>query len=44
MVFDIRNTNQSEFKLGENAISICDEFKYIGVAFFFKEPQFLQGY
>ena len=34
MVFDIRNTNQSEFKLGENAISTCDEFKYIGVAFF----------
>ena len=35
MVFGSRNTNQYELKLGENAISICDELKYLGVDFFF---------
>ena len=33
MVFGLRNTQNLEFKLGEYVISICDEFKYLGVIF-----------
>ena len=33
MVFRLRNTQNLELKLGEYVISICDEFKYLGVIF-----------
>ena len=33
MVFGLRNMQNLEFKLGEYVISICDEFKYLGVIF-----------
>ena len=33
MVFGMRNTNNLHFKIGENDISICKEFKYLGVTF-----------
>ena len=33
LIFGIRNTNNSEFKLGDDTIDICDEFKYLGTVF-----------
>ena len=30
LIFGIRNTDNLEFKLGDNKIDICDEFKYLG--------------
>ena len=33
MVFGMRNTDNWHFKIGENDISICKEFKYLGVTF-----------
>ena len=33
IIFGIRNTNNFEFKLGDNKIGICDEFKYLGTVF-----------
>ena len=33
MVFGMRNTDNLHFKIGENDISICKEFKYLGVTF-----------
>ena len=40
MVFGMRNTDNLHFKIGENDISICKEFKYVGVTF----PQFRSLY
>ena len=42
MVFGLRNTQNLEFKLGEYVISICDEFKYLGVIFS-KSRRFLKA-
>ena len=33
LIFGIRNTDNLEFKLGDNKIDICDEFKYLGTVF-----------
>ena len=33
MIFGRRNYDGLEFKIGEHTISICDEFKYLGVVF-----------
>ena len=33
MIFGFRNTDNFQFYIGENAISICDEYKYLGVIF-----------
>ena len=33
LIFGIRSTHRFEFKLGNNKIEICDEFKYLGVIF-----------
>ena len=33
MIFGIRNLDVFQFKLGDSIISICDEFKYLGVIF-----------
>ena len=33
MIFGRRNTDDLEFNLGDNIISICNEFKYLGVVF-----------
>ena len=33
MIFGLRNCNNLEFKLGGNVITICNEFKYLGVVF-----------
>ena len=33
MIFGIRNTDRLQFKLNETVITICDEFKYLGVVF-----------
>ena len=33
MIFGTRNDDRFEFKLGTHAISICKEFKYLGVIF-----------
>lgn len=33
MIFGVRNTDQFEFKLRDTVLSICDEFKYLGVIF-----------
>ena len=33
LIFGARNTANFEFKLGNNIIEICDEFKYLGVKF-----------
>ena len=33
LIFGVRNTNNFQFKLGNNTIDICDEFKYLGVVF-----------
>ena len=33
LIFAARNTANFEFKLGNNIIEICDEFKYLGVKF-----------
>ena len=33
MIFGIRNVEQFQFRLGTSVISICDEFKYLGVVF-----------
>ena len=33
MVFGLRNTDNLEFKIGNNTIEICDEFKYLGTVF-----------
>ena len=33
MIFSIRNLDVFQFKLGDSIISICDEFKYLGVIF-----------
>ena len=33
MIFGVRNTNNFQFRLGNNIIEICDEFKYLGVIF-----------
>ena len=33
MIFDTRNDDRFEFKLGKHAISICKELKYLGVLF-----------
>ena len=38
MVFGIRNTNYLEFKIGNNTIETCDEFKYV----FTKQRSFLK--
>ena len=33
MIFGIRNDDRFEFKLSENTLSICKEFKYLGIIF-----------
>ena len=33
MIFGMRNTNNLQFKIGGHIISICSEFKYLGVIF-----------
>ena len=33
MVFGMRNTDNLHFKIGDHYISICSEFKYLGVTF-----------
>ena len=33
MVFGLRNTDNLEFKIGNNTLEICDEFKYLGTVF-----------
>ena len=33
MIFGLRNTDNFQFYIGHNAISICDEYKYLGVIF-----------
>ena len=33
MVFGMRNTDNLQFKIGDHIISICSEFKYLGVTF-----------
>ena len=33
LIFGIRNTDNLEFKPGDNKIDICDEFKYLGTVF-----------
>ena len=33
MIFGFRNTDNFQFYIGPNAISICDEYKYLGVIF-----------
>ena len=33
LIFGVRNTNNFQFKLGNNTIDICDELKYLGVVF-----------
>ena len=33
MIFGFRNTDNFQFYIGPNAISICDEYKYLGVMF-----------
>ena len=33
MVFGLRNTDNLEFKISNNTIDICDEFKYLGTVF-----------
>ena len=33
IIFGIRDTSNHSFKLGDNNIEICDEFKYLGVIF-----------
>ena len=33
LIFGIRNTNNFEFKLGDDTIDICDELKYLGAVF-----------
>ena len=33
LICGIRNTNNFEFKLGDDTIDICDEFKYLGTVF-----------
>ena len=33
LIFGIQNTDNLEFKLGDNKIDICDEFKYLGTVF-----------
>ena len=33
MIFGLRNTDNFQFYIGHNAISICDEYKYFGVIF-----------
>ena len=33
LIFGTRNGEKYEFRLGENIISICEEFKYLGVIF-----------
>ena len=33
MIFGTRNDDRFEFKLGTHAISICEEFKYLGIIF-----------
>ena len=33
LIFGTRNDEKYEFRLGENIISICEEFKYLGVIF-----------
>ena len=33
LIFGIRNTNNFEFKLEDDTIDICDEFKYLGAVF-----------
>ena len=33
LIFGMRNVANFEFKLGNNKIEVCDEFKYLGVIF-----------
>ena len=33
LIFGTRNDEKYEFRLGENIVSICEEFKYLGVIF-----------
>ena len=33
MVFGLRNTDNLEFKIGNNTLEICDEFKYLRTIF-----------
>ena len=33
MIFGSRNDDRFQFKLGDNVISICKEFKYLGIIF-----------
>ena len=33
LVFGVRNTINFEFKLGDDEIDICDDFKYFGTVF-----------
>ena len=37
LIFGTRNDEKYEFRLGENIISICEEFKYLDVIFYQKQ-------
>ena len=44
MIFETQNDDNFKFKLSENVISICKDFKYLGVIIFFEKPTFLLSY